>query len=607
MQTANHDETPTEDDATEGKELPKVPAEPTFSDLGLSVPLLESLERLGFVTPTPIQSTAIPALLEGRDLMGQARTGTGKTAAFGLPMLQSLKSDIRAVQAVALAPTRELAQQVAKACLTFGSQMGGLRVTTVYGGTPMGPQMRELDRGTHVVVGTPGRMLDMLKRGVLSFEHVKFFVLDEADEMLQMGFIDDIEAILGYVPEDAECQMALFSATLSPGIRRIARKYLKDPVDAKVTGGQVAAPDIKQQLIFTRQSDKRQVLDRLLEVEEVGSALVFSRTKAGCAELAEWMERRGHPAAAIHGDLSQALRERVLRRFRSGAIKLLVATDVAARGLDIDHVTHVINFDPPMDPDSYVHRIGRTGRAGRSGVAITLATSRDRRFIHQIERRIKQRLEVRQPPSTEDLRARRVEQLVDALVAGVSKITANDPYLEIVERITAAGVSPVQLAAAAARLFSGDRALEPVKASRRLGVDEVGFIVTAGSRNRIRPGDVVGAFCNELGIPKDAIGSVEVGDTQSEIWIAAQHADSVRARSRKLKLRGRPVRVIPTDQFDPSRAPRPSGARPAERKGKGRFREDRRPSTGERAPARHGMRGDKPPRKRGKAPSPAAE
>jgi ATP-dependent RNA helicase DeaD len=407
------------------------PAQPeetsAFADLGLEPSLLTTLGELGYEEPTPIQREAIPPLLAGRDLLAQAPTGTGKTAAFALPALQALRTGRAAdgsASAVVLVPTRELAMQVAEALTRYGRDQG-VRVLPVYGGQPIGQQLRSLRRGVDIIVATPGRAVDHLNRGSLRLDGVRIVVLDEADEMLDMGFADDLEAILAAIP--AERQTALFSATISPTVRRIADRHLKKPVRVTVhaernTGDGIAL--VRQVAYVVKRADKLAALCRILDVEDPGSALVFARTRGEVDDLAAALSSRGHDAGALHGGLSQEQRDRMMGRFRDGSLDVLVATDVAARGLDIDHVSHVVNFDVPSDPDAYVHRIGRTGRAGRQGTAITLVEPREHRLLRNIETSTRNRLEIARLPTVADLR----ERQLDLLRANLREVLVGDDF-----------------------------------------------------------------------------------------------------------------------------------------------------------------------------------
>ncbi len=358
---------------------------PSFSELGLSEPLALTVERLGFTQPTPVQAACIPALLGGRDVLGEAQTGTGKTGAFGLPLIDRIDAEKRAVQALVLAPTRELANQVAAALASFAEAMRGIEILPVYGGQPMGVQLRRLHAGPQIVVGTPGRIVDHMKRGTLKLDALRLVVLDEADEMLRMGFIDDIEWILEQTPKAR--QTALFSATMPAPIRRIAHRHLRDPEEIRIGAGNEAGTDIDQVYCLVDQRHKLEALGRMLEVEtDRDAALVFARTKAATLEIADALAAMGHAVSALNGDMEQKERERVVADLRNGRLDVIVATDVAARGIDVPRISHVFNFDAPGDAEAYVHRIGRTGRAGRKGRAILFLEPRKRRILHEIER-----------------------------------------------------------------------------------------------------------------------------------------------------------------------------------------------------------------------------
>lgn len=513
---------------------------PTFDSLGLSPALLEAVAKAGFTEPTPIQACAIPLFLEGKDVLGQASTGTGKTAAFMLPTLQLLDPERREPQAIVLAPTRELAMQVANVARDFGDA----RIAVLCGGQAAGPQLRDLKRGAQIVVGTPGRVLDMLNRGALSFAGLDRVVLDEADEMLQMGFIEDIEAILGFAPADRPRQTALFSATLSPGVRRIAGKHQTDPVDARVDPDARAADGVTQQVIMVREQDKLRALDRILEVEAGGVALVFVRTRAGAAELAESLDRLGHAVAPMHGDMSQAHREAVLARFREGRVEVLVATDVAARGLDVDGITHVVNFDLPESPDIYVHRVGRTGRAGRTGIAISLVQPRQRRRVEDIERHIKQRIPLRPVPTSLEVVTSRAHHLEARLIATAAEHDLSAYHAQL-DALLEAGLDLKTMAAAALRLASGRRPLD-LPPDAPADVAATPFWLPTGARFGVRARDIVGVLTNEVGIPPGAIGAIDISGGSTEVWIASTHAEQL-AEYDELWVRGRRIRINRAD------------------------------------------------------------
>lgn len=549
--------------------------ETPFETLGLSPSMLEAVAAEGFTEPTPIQACAIPMLLEGSDVIGQASTGTGKTAAFMLPLLQMLDPERAEPQAMILAPTRELAQQVADVARTFGKRT---KVAILCGGQPAGPQVRSIRRGAQIIVGTPGRTLDMLNRGVLSFKGLDRIVLDEADEMLQMGFIEDIETILGFIPDDRPHQTALFSATLSAGVRRIAQKHLKNPKDARVDPDARAAAGVIQQVIMVREQDKLRALDRVLEVEAGGVALVFVRTRLACAELANSLADLGHAVAPMHGDMSQANREAVLHRFRKGWIRVLVATDVAARGLDVEEITHVINFDLPDSPDVYVHRVGRTGRAGRSGIAISLVQPRERRKVEDIERHVKQRLPLRTVPNAAEVIEGRSREFEEHLIKAIAEAKGLDAYKALVQRMVEAGTDAQTLAATALHMATGRRPLD-LKPESAADIAATPFWLPTGTRFGVRARDIMGALTNDVGLPESAIGAIDVMGGNTEVWIATTHADQL-GDLHELWLRGRRTRFNRVDGEGRRGSPSPKNGgqgRPwkGNRKPQGRFNRGR--------------------------------
>ncbi|HEX2092641.1 MAG TPA: DEAD/DEAH box helicase, partial [Longimicrobiaceae bacterium] len=420
---------------------------PSFADLGLSSEILSALDALGYEEPTPIQTEAIPVLLGGRDVIGRAATGTGKTAAFALPLVERIDPDVRAVQALVLAPTRELAVQVAEAVHRYGSRRG-VSVLAVYGGQAIERQLRELKRGVQVVVGTPGRILDHIRRRTLGLSSVRYVVLDEADEMLDMGFIEDIDAILEETP--TERQTALFSATFPPRIAELAERHMRDPERITVRAPQLETPLVRQVAYVVARPYKLEALGRVLDLEAPTSAIVFCRTRNEVDELTEALTVRGYHPEALHGGLNQAQRDRVMKRFRDGSADLLIATDVAARGLDVEHVSHVVNYDIPQTPEVYVHRIGRTGRAGREGTAVTLVQPREQGLLRAIERLVKQRIEHARIPTIADLRTRRLELLGTAIRETLEE-DEYDRYREVV-RALAEQYDPLEIAAAAAKM-----------------------------------------------------------------------------------------------------------------------------------------------------------
>ena len=550
----------------------------SFEELGLQPQFTQAVREMGFESPTPIQEAAIPALLEGRSVIGQAQTGTGKTAAFVLPLLHKVESGkMRAPQALILAPTRELAIQVTEAAKQM-AQETPLRLMTVYGGQAYSIQLRQIDRGVDVVVGTPGRMLDLIKKKLLDLSHVKYMVLDEADEMLEMGFIEDVETIFKAIPEDR--QTALFSATLPDAIRKLAAKYINDPLQVSVITGQRTVAETTQQFLRVRDENKQAVLLRILEAEEVKSALVFTRTKARAQELSDELNRLGYPAGALHGDLDQSKREWVMDRFRRKVINLLVATDVAARGLDIDDVSHVFNYDMPEDTEDYIHRIGRTGRAGKKGNAITFIHSRERGRLSQIEGYVKQKISEYTLPTREEILQKRDERFAEKLTAEMSDGKLKRE-IALVTKMSEFGFNPMEIAAAAIKLArSGEATVpsmdltEPAPISRsqtgrgdrrdsrdnrgsagpsrggsrgdrpRRGPEAgmVRFRMNLGNQHGIRPGDVVGAIASEVGIPGKSIGAIDIQTECTFVDVSEQHARQVLQKSGgKYSLRGKTV------------------------------------------------------------------
>ncbi|MGA7615301.1 MAG: DEAD/DEAH box helicase, partial [Thermoanaerobaculia bacterium] len=407
-----------------------------FSALGLSDSIVKTLEALGYESPTPIQEKTIPLLLAGRDVIGQAQTGTGKTAAFALPILQKIDPSRRETQALVLTPTRELAMQVAEAVHSYAHGMPEVSVVPVYGGAPIVHQLKRLQRGVQIVVGTPGRLIDHLDRGSLKLDSIRLLVLDEADEMLKMGFIDDVERILSATPPSR--QVALFSATMPAAVVRIAQRHMPESERVEIEHKSVTAPDIEQRFLNVSEGQKLDVLTQILEIEESEATLVFRRTKNGAAELAEKLEARGFPAEAMHGDMKQGERESVIRRLRAGTVEIVVATDVAARGLDVEQIEHVVNYDIPYDVEAYVHRIGRTGRAGRSGMATLFITPRERKMMREIERFTRTPIKPMKMPTVADVAERRVAALKETMRASIREGDL-DLYVQFVEQLAEEG------------------------------------------------------------------------------------------------------------------------------------------------------------------------
>ena len=532
-----------------------------FAALGLTDALVKSVAALGYEEPTPVQRETIPLMLGGRDLLAQAATGTGKTAAFALPLLQRLLEEPaaqRRTRALVLVPTRELAMQVAEAVHKYG-RGSGLGVVPVYGGASMQQQIRALDRGADVVIATPGRALDHLRRKTLSLAALRVLVLDEADEMLDMGFAEDLEAILESTPGSR--QTTLFSATLPARILSIAQKHLTKPQRVTIAHEKTAAgklPRVRQIAYIVRRAQKAEALGRVLDMENPQSAIVFCRTRLEVDSLVETLNAHGYRAEALHGGMQQRQRDVVMNRFRAAKTDLLIATDVAARGLDIEHLSHVVNYDLPVSAEAYVHRIGRTGRAGREGTAITLAEPREHRLLRSIEQLTKQKIEVATVPTVADLRARRLEltraTLREHLLAGgldhvrviVQSLADEFDLLDV----AAAAVKMAHAATAGDGDKDEDTAFD-VPAARERPKHRAGdgdgrtvrLFVGAGRRSGIRPADLVGAITGESGVPSRALGAIEVGDGFSLVEVPDELADRIIAAMRNATLRGQKVTV----------------------------------------------------------------
>ena len=574
-----------------------------FSELDLRPELVRAVTELGYETPTPIQESVIPVLLAGHDVIGQAQTGTGKTAAFALPSLNQIVPRSGHVQCLVLAPTRELAMQVAEAMAEFGRYLG-INVLPIYGGQPYGGQISRLRRGVDVVVGTPGRIIDLIERSALNLSHVQTVILDEADEMLSMGFVDAIESILKVTPETR--QTALFSATLPAPIRQLANRYMRNPQAVTVKQQKMTVSAIEQRYYLVNEKDKLSVLTRLFELEPIQRTLIFARTRAQTSELANELSRRGWPAEALNGDLSQDARERVLSRFRQDHIKVLVATDVAARGLDIDDVTHVFNFDLPNDPEVYVHRIGRTGRAGKTGIAATLLTPSEHRHLRRLEQFTKQPLVRVALPTEEEIHAYRENQLLEKLSVWLRRGRCRREY-DIVTKMVAEGQDPLELAAVALKLAraeekqrpvdpiavvqeetrssdsrngrmsrngSGDRQRERVggssnrdrdrfgggnrereqspsgglrASSRKDGdnhVQELGMVrlqIDMGKQHGVRPKDIVGTIAYHADIPGSAIGAIRIQEQYTLIDVPQQLVEKVLSNNGRYRIHQQPM------------------------------------------------------------------
>ena len=548
-----------------------------FDSFNLHPGLVQALTELGYSTPTPIQAGMIPLMLTGADVIGQAQTGTGKTAAFALPILHNLVPGQGIPQALVLAPTRELAMQVADAIWKYGAHLK-VRVLAVYGGSSYSRQITRLKKGVDVVVATPGRLLDLLERGVLDLSGVRTVVLDEADKMLKMGFIEDVENILAETP-DAR-QTALFSATVPGPIRRLADKYMRDPQSVTIQREQVTAEMIEQRCYLVNQRDKLAALTRLFEVEDITSALIFVRTRVESGELANELTVRGFPAEALNGDLSQEARERTMSRFRNNQIKVLVATDVAARGLDVDDISHVFNYDLPDETEVYVHRIGRTGRAGKTGLAITLVTPRDKRKLAGVERFTHQKFTYLPLPSEADIHRKRENELIERMNVWLNR-GRYKRELELVTALAEAGHDPLELAAAALKLARADekqRPIDPVsevkkaeRKPRKFGREDVdsrlrrrgirreerpnrrskvsheqGMVrvsMSLGRTDGIRPADVVGTLAYHADIPGHTIGKIFIENDHTFVDVPESLVGKVLSNKVDYKFRRQPVTV----------------------------------------------------------------
>ncbi|PXV56215.1 ATP-dependent RNA helicase CsdA [Dyella jiangningensis] len=561
------------------------PAAVGFAALGLHPELLRALTDVGYESPSPIQAATIPPLLEGRDVLGQAQTGTGKTAAFALPILSRIDLKPGKPQALVLAPTRELAIQVAEAFQRYATHMPGLQVLPIYGGQSYGPQLHSLKRGVQIVVGTPGRVIDHLERGTLDLSELKFLVLDEADEMLRMGFIDDVEKVLQATPPSR--QVALFSATMPPPIRKIAQHHLKDPVEVTIKAATTTNTNIRQRYWFVSGLHKLDAMTRILEAEPFDAMIIFARTKQATEELAEKLQARGLAAAAINGDIAQPQRERVIQQLKDGKLDILVATDVAARGLDVERISHVMNYDIPYDTESYVHRIGRTGRAGRSGDAILFVTPREKGMLRAIERATRQPIEEMKLPTVEAVNDQRIakfkQRISDTLAVGEL-----DLFQQLIEQYEQEhNIPAIEIAAALARIAQGDQPLlltpppkreftprehgehrgergdrgerehrprdrdggqrdftpRPVRAHHTEEGKRT-YRIEVGHEHGVKPGNIIGAIANEAGLESQYIGRLSIRGEYSLIDLpdgmpaeVFQHLQKVWVSQQQLRIR----------------------------------------------------------------------
>ena len=584
--------------------------DPHFSDLALSAPIQQAIKSVGYERPSPIQAASIPHLLEGRDLLGVAQTGTGKTAAFALPLLSGIDLSIATPQILVLAPTRELAIQVAEAFKTYAAKIKGFHVLPIYGGQDMGGQLRQLKRGVHVVVGTPGRVMDHLRRKSLNLNSLRSLVLDEADEMLRMGFIDDVEWILEHTPGDR--QIALFSATMPKPIRKVADKYLNNPAEISIESDTRTADKIDQHYLIVRGFEQKlDAITRILEAQVFDAMLVFVRTKTNTVELAEKLEARGYSASPMNGDMNQTLRERTIGRLTKGQLDIIVATDVAARGIDVERISHVINFDIPYDSEAYVHRIGRTGRAGREGNAILFVAPREKRLLAQIENSTRQPIARMELPTGREVSSKRIENFKQLLTETLDTQNLDFFYDTLAEYSSEKDRSAEDIASALACLLQRERPLQvqdaprPKKRDRddregrsgREGRDRQGrkqhgergnerhgrrsdkqsgrpsssddgklkrYRIEVGHDAGVTPGDIVGAIANEAGLDSEHIGHIRLYDDYSTVELPEGMPKDIMRHLQGVRIRQQPLKLsLDSDQSpsrqEPQRKRKPSG------------------------------------------------
>ncbi len=568
-----------------------------FSDLGLSNSILNILDSIGYETPSPIQEQCITYLLDGKDVIGQAQTGTGKTAAFALPLLDKIDLNLNAPQLLILAPTRELAIQVSEAVQTYARGMKGFHVLPIYGGQSYDMQLRPLKRGVHAIVGTPGRVMDHIKRGTLKLDKLQSFVLDEADEMLKMGFIDDIKWVMERIPEQR--QIALFSATMPTVIKKVAEKFLNEPKIVKVKNKTETASTITQKyMMVSNMAQKLDALTRILEVVSFDAMIVFARTKTMTVELEEKLSARGFSAAAINGDIAQNQRERIINNYKKGKIDILIATDVAARGLDVQRISHVVNYDIPQDAETYVHRIGRTGRAGREGEAILFVSNRERRMLSNIERVTRQKIEPIELPTAKIINAKRIETFKNNIAD-----TINNQSLEVFEKLVTEfqeanpELESIKVAAALAFIAQGKEPLlisdkpqsfgrtqrqgeaktisieaSPLKDNPQIPM--LRYRVDVGNNNSVKPGNILGAVANEADIDSEYIGSIQIFDNFSTVDLPNEMPQDVLDLLQKTVVCGKRLNMVAlTNKNNTARV---GGSSPDAGKGRKKFSKDRK-------------------------------
>lgn len=550
-----------------------------FERFGFKPAILAALEALGFKEPTPIQSEAIPVFMSGKDVIGRARTGSGKTAAFGLPLLNQIPTKSKKPKGIILAPTRELALQVTDALNSF-SRGSGRKITTIYGGASYTAQLKALKAGVSIVVGTPGRTLDLMNKGALDLSEITHFVLDEADEMLRMGFIEDVETLLEASGD--EKQIGLFSATMPKPIRNIAESFMNDPIVVQVESKGMSTEHIEQKWIPSKESKKLPILQRIIEGWVDGAALVFVRTRMRCAQVADALTAKGIMADAIHGDLNQAARERVMSRLRNKAVKVLIATDVAARGIDVDHITHVINYDMPNDAENYVHRIGRTGRAGRAGQAISLIAPSDRSKVKRFQQKLKTQISETQPPSLKMINDARLkiwktELLTRAeTVPNVEEVVALSDEIMAIGDLTPEQLNTILLTALAQHKgirFGIDAKHDPLVAKKKsswkkdeksdadfAAINETEVVLNIGKRDGARPSDIVWAIANHVDVPGNQIGRLKLIGKKTFVGLPNKVAEALLSTEEPMVIRGYDVHAFPGNpDFEP--APKPGRKR----------------------------------------------
>jgi ATP-dependent RNA helicase DeaD len=556
----------------------------TFDQLGLPNNVLDAIRDQGYEAPSPIQAESIPPLMAGRDILGQAQTGTGKTAAFALPLLTRVDPNNRAPQLLVLAPTRELAIQVAEACQQYAKYIKGINILPIYGGQSYTIQLKQLKRGAQIIVGTPGRVMDHMRRGTLSLKELNAIVLDEADEMLRMGFIDDVKWVLEQSPPDR--QIALFSATMPREVKKVADKHLVDPVHIKIAAKTATADNISQRYWVVRGTNKLDAITRILENEETDGVIIFVRTKNATVELADRLAARGFRSEALNGDIPQANREKIITRLKNAKLDILIATDVVARGLDVERISHVINYDVPHDTESYIHRIGRTGRAGRTGEAILFISPREKRMLHSIERSTKKSIEPMALPSIKDINQTRVSRFKEKIITTLEQENLDFFSQIITELQREKEISSEQIAAALAYISQGDTPLT-LDESKHRESDKVGFdkgferdsrgernsrdrqarpdkpapktkataltdfpdvqmqrfYLDVGRRNKVKPGNIVGAIANEAELESKYIGEIEIRDNYSTVDLPADMPAGVLSILKKAIVAGRPLNI----------------------------------------------------------------